>query len=126
VVGAAVLFALVLAGFLVRSPGGVDTPASVSTPTSGLPVVAVADLPPPARSTLALIDEGGPYPYAKDGAVFGNIEGRLPSRPRGYYREFTVETPGSRDRGPRRLVTGSEGDVYWTDDHYATFRQVRR
>jgi ribonuclease T1 len=120
VVGAAVLFVLVLAGFLAR-PGDDPAPAS-----SGLPTVAVASLPREARETLELIDAGGPFPYAKDGAVFGNIEGRLPSRPRGYYHEYTVATPGSDDRGPRRLVAGDDGDVYWTVDHYETFRQVLR
>jgi ribonuclease T1 len=125
-VGAVVLFALVLVGLLVR-PSGTDAPAAdASTPTSGLSAVVVADLPAEARATLTLIAEGGPYPYAKDGAVFGNIEGLLPARPRGYYHEYTVPTPGSADRGARRLVAVGDGDVYWTDDHYETFRQVRR
>lgn len=125
-VGAVVLFALILVGLLVR-PSGTDAPAAdASTPASGLSAVAVADLPAEARATLTLIDEGGPYPYAKDGAVFGNIEGLLPARPRGYYHEYTVPTPGSADRGARRLVAGVDGDVFWTDDHYETFRQVRR
>ena len=120
------LFALILVVLLVR-PSGTDAPAAdASTPSSGLSAVAVADLPAEARTTLTLIDSGGPFPYAKDGAVFGNIEGLLPARSRGYYHEYTVAMPGSDDRGPRRLVAGDDGDVYWTVDHYETFRQVLR
>ncbi|MFE7587187.1 ribonuclease domain-containing protein [Streptomyces gardneri] len=92
--------------------------------TSGLPTVRAADLPPEARRTLDLIARGGPYPYAKDGAVFSNFERILPRRERGYYREYTVKTPGERDRGARRIVTGRDGEIYWTDDHYETFREV--
>ncbi len=69
---------------------------------------------------------GGPFPYEEDGGVFGNYEGLLPDRERGYYREYTVETPGSDDRGARRIVTGEEGELYWTEDHYASFEQVVR
>ncbi|OSC43828.1 ribonuclease N, partial [Streptomyces sp. 4F] len=65
-------------------------------------------------------------PYAKDGSVFGNYEKLLPERKRGHYREYTVKTPGSRDRGARRLVTGREDEIYWTEDHYASFRAVLR
>lgn len=105
---------------------GVSAPAGASTPRSDLPTVAVADLPQPARDTLALVDGGGPFPYRQDGTTFNNFEGRLPVRPGGYYREYTVPTPGSRDRGARRLVVGHDGDVFYTDDHYETFRQVVR
>lgn len=83
-------------------------------------------LPAEARRTLALIDKGGPFPYAKDGTVFGNFEGRLPKHRRGYYHEYTVPTPGSHDRGPRRIVTGQGGEFYYTDDHYESFRAVLR
>jgi ribonuclease T1 len=128
--GAAVLLVLWLAACGVAVPTVPAAPAtraaSAATPDSGLPAVPAADLPDEARDTLVLIDRGGPYPYAKDGSVFGNIERLLPARPRGYHREYTVPTPSSRDRGARRLVAGAEGDVYWTDDHYETFRQVRR
>jgi ribonuclease T1 len=90
-------------------------------------------LPEEARETLALIKAGGPFPYRKDGSVFGNREKHLPSRDRGYYREYTVKTPGSRDRGARRIVAGSgergdartSGEYYYTDDHYNTFRRIR-
>ncbi|QNP73857.1 ribonuclease N [Streptomyces roseirectus] len=93
---------------------------------TGLATVKAADLPAEARRTLALIDKGGPYPYSRDGVVFGNFEGRLPKRKRGYYHEYTVKTPGSRDRGARRIVTGQGGEIYYTDDHYDSFRTVLR
>ena len=73
---------------------------------SGVPA---QDLPSEARETLALIKGGGPFPYARDGVVFGNREGLRPKQPRGYYREYTVRTPGMRDRGPRRIVSGQRG-----------------
>ena len=87
--------------------------------------MAVAELPPEARSTIALIRKGGPYPYAKDHAVFGNRETRLPKQKHGYYREYTVKTPGERTRGARRIIAGKGGELYYTDDHYNTFRRVR-
>jgi len=110
------------------SPGGQagQHVATVGTPVSGLPTVPVGDLPPQARETLVLVDRDGPFPYAKDGTTFNNLEGLLPDRPRGYYREYTVVTPGEADRGARRLVVGQGGDVYYTDDHYRSFRQVIR
>ncbi len=94
--------------------------------------IAVGELPRQARETLALIKQGGPFPYRKDGTVFQNREKRLPIRPRGYYSEYTVRTPGSRDRGARRIVAGrgstgspaTSGEYYYTDDHYETFRRI--
>lgn len=88
--------------------------------------VRVDQLPPEARQTLERIEAGGPFAYSRDGAVFSNRERRLPPRSRGYYREYTVKTPGSRDRGPRRIVAGRDGDYYYTDDHYRTFRRIIR
>lgn len=87
---------------------------------------AIAELPREARETLGLIRQGGPFPYPKDGAVFGNFERRLPARPRGYYREYTVKTPGSRDRGARRIIAGDHPPLifYYTTDHYRTFRRI--
>jgi ribonuclease T1 len=85
-----------------------------------------ADLPPEARETLSCIEAGGPFPYKQDGRVFQNRERRLPQRPRGYYREYTVKTPGARDRGARRIVAGREGEYYYTEDHYRSFRRIRR
>jgi ribonuclease T1 len=100
--------------------------AVAGTPVSGLPTVRVAELPPEARTVLATLDAHGTFRYSQDGTVFGNFEHLLPARPDGYYHEYTVPTPGSRDRGARRLVVGRDGDVYYTGDHYATFRQVLR
>ncbi|MEV7615970.1 ribonuclease domain-containing protein [Streptomyces sp. NPDC089799] len=112
----------------VPAPGGVSAPSAVATPgwAQGMAVVRVDRLPRQARDTLALIDQGGPYPYRQDGTVFGNFEKALPRQKRGYYHEFTVRTPGERDRGARRLVTGGGGELYYTDDHYDTFRAVLR
>jgi ribonuclease T1 len=87
--------------------------------------IAASELPKEARETMALIKKGGPYPYAKDGTAFGNREGRLPRQKRGYYREFTVKTPGERTRGARRIVAGPPGEYWYTEDHYATFRRIR-
>lgn len=86
--------------------------------------IQVARLPPEVRATIALIRGGGPFPYQKDGAVFGNREGILPRRERGYYREYTVKTPGDRDRGAHRIVSGRDGRLYYTDDHYRSFRRI--
>ena len=93
-------------------------------PESGLKIVAVADLPKEAQATLKLIDQGGPYPYSRDGVVFGNLEKILPKHDRGYYHEYTVKTPGEKDRGARRIVTGNGGERYYTDDHYKSFRRI--
>ena len=95
--------------------------------------VALAAIPAEARATLALIKGGEPFPYAKDGSVFGNREKMLPPRSRGYYREYTVKTPGARDRGARRIIAGdgaaadvrTSGEYYYTDDHYNSFRRIR-
>jgi ribonuclease T1 len=87
--------------------------------------VNVTDLPKEARQTIVLIKKGGPYPYKKDGSIFGNFERRLPLHERGYYKEFTVPSPGSRDRGARRIILGKAGELYYTDDHYESFRRVR-
>ncbi|MEU9355494.1 ribonuclease domain-containing protein [Streptomyces griseoloalbus] len=92
----------------------------------GMATVREADLPAEARRTLTHVDAGGPFPYERDGAVFGNFEGLLPQRPRGYYHEYTVRTPGSADRGARRIVTGRGRETYYTDDHYASFTAVLR
>ncbi|MEU8692989.1 ribonuclease domain-containing protein [Streptomyces sp. NPDC048665] len=92
----------------------------------GMATVQASALPAEARQTLALIDKGGPYPYARDGIVFGNVERHLPGHQRGYYHEYTVKTPGSRDRGARRIITGKAGEIYYTDDHYNSFRAVLR
>ena len=91
--------------------------------------IAVADLPREARHVLGLIRAGGPFPYGKDGTVFGNRERLLPRQPRGYYTEYTVKTPGVRNRGARRIVAGGDprtsGEYWYTDDHYRSFRRIR-
>ena len=86
--------------------------------------IPVRELPPEARSTLALIRAGGPFPYPQDGRVFSNREKRLPYQKRGYYREYTVKTPGVRHRGARRIVAGNPGEYYYTEDHYGSFRRI--
>ncbi len=86
--------------------------------------IPVGELPAEARATLELIRAGGPFPYRQDGRVFGNREGQLPSKKHGYYREYTVRTPGARDRGARRIVAGSRGEYYYAGDHYRTFTRI--
>jgi ribonuclease T1 len=86
--------------------------------------IRLGDLPPEARATLESIKAGGPFSYTQDGRVFGNREGLLPKKSRGYYREYTVRTPGAPDRGARRIVAGSYGEYYYTHDHYRTFRKI--
>lgn len=87
--------------------------------------ITVAVLPPEAQQTLQLIRRGGPYPYQHDGVEFGNYERRLPLRNRGYYHEYTVPTPGASNRGARRIIGGSDGEDYYSDDHYRSFRRIR-
>lgn len=110
-------------GLLVTGP----LQAKPTSPPHG--VVALADLPKEAQATDRLIRAGGPFPYRKDGSVFGNRERLLPPERRGHYREYTVDTPGSRDRGARRIVCGGTPPTrpeacYYTDDHYASFRRI--
>ena len=109
------MLALVAGLVACAPPAGSDT---------GLP--SHAGLPPEAIETLALIQRGGPFPYRKDGTTFQNRERLLPAKPRGYYREYTVPTPGARDRGARRIVTGGNPPevFYYTADHYSSFRQI--
>ena len=99
-----------------------------STPDAPLDIASAA-LPKEAQRTLALIAQGGPFPYTRDGVVFGNREKRLPAHARGYYHEYTVPTPGSRTRGARRVICGGEvrstAECYYTNDHYETFRRIR-
>ena len=117
------LAALVVLGLAFVAPAvGAQRPAQ-------RPVVVghilAADLPPEALQTIARIRAGGPFPYARDGAVFGNREGALPRQRRGYYREYTVKTPHVRTRGARRIVWGAGGEFYYTDDHYNRFWRIR-
>jgi len=115
-----------------QAPTNTPKPAKpTATPTrgppariDGLPVITLDELPPEALGTLALIENDGPFPFSKDGATFQNRERLLPRQPTGYYREYTVITPGEDDRGARRIVAGEEGELYYTDDHYASFARV--
>jgi len=91
--------------------------------------VTLQQLPPEAQATHGLVRSGGPFPHGKDGTVFGNRERLLPGKPRGFYREYTVRTPGARDRGARRIVCGGRQPTepeacFYTADHYASFRRI--
>ena len=127
------LLLLVAAGMLVLwlvGGGGQGDPEPAGTgsdATSGLPVVRLSDLPREAERTVELIDAGGPFPEPEhDGGTFGNREELLPDRPMGYYREYTVPTPGLDHRGARRIVAGGDDELYWTADHYSSFARIRR
>ena len=89
-------------------------------------MVQLAALPPEAAETVELIDAGGPFPEDEDGGTFGNREDLLPDEQMGYYAEYTVPTPGSEDRGARRIVAGDDGELYWTEDHYRSFERIVR
>ena len=93
-----------------------------------LATMTVAELPPQGQTTFRLIYQGGPFPYEKDGSVFGNRERMLPHQRRGYYREYTVKTPYARNRGARRIVCGGPATTpdkcFYTGDHYASFREI--
>jgi ribonuclease T1 len=116
------LTGLLLAGLFgsAQAKQGVATESNAS--------VALASLPTQGHETYQRIHQGGPFPYEKDGVVFGNRERSLPAQKRGYYREYTVKTPGSRDRGARRIVCGGPATTpdacYYTADHYASFRRI--
>lgn len=106
--------------------GPVATSSAATDPASGLLWVAESALPEQAEVTLAHIRAGGPYPYPRnDNKTFRNSERLLPRQGNGYYREYTVKTPGSNDRGARRIITGSPDEKYWTDDHYDSFSRIR-
>ncbi len=102
-------------------------PASARGPRRTAPIseVALSQLPPEVRDTLGNARGPGPLPHRRDGVVFQNRERRLPPKPQGHYREYTVPAPGSRDRGPRRLILGRDGEAFYTADHYRTFVRVR-
>ena len=115
-----VLFALLLLPFSTWSRGAPDLAARDRAAE-----IAASDLPGEARATIRLIRAGGPFPYDRDGAIFANFERQLPARERGYYREYTVRTPGVSHRGARRIVAGRGGELFYTDDHYRSFSRVR-
>ena len=112
------------AGSTGGAAAGSASSLAPASPVSSLPTVPVSALPAEAVTTLGLIAKGGPFPYSKDGVVFSNRERILPSHPSGWYHEYTVVTPGSNDRGARRIVQGKDGGLFYTDDHYASFREI--
>jgi ribonuclease T1 len=128
--GLRVLFAGLIVLCLISGAAGCIYPSedtlstTSSSSQSGLETINIDALPPEAVTTLNMIKSGGPFPYTKDGSVFNNYEGLLPKKPSGYYHEYTVETPGSSDRGARRIVSGGNGEYYYTDDHYASFKLI--
>lgn len=120
--------AFTFAGLLAVG-GGISQAAYARAPAPTLGTVALSELPQEAQVTQKLIRSGGPFPYTKDGVTFGNRERLLPSRQRGYYREYTVKTPRVRNRGPQRIVCGGDMPTspeacYYTGDHYASFRRI--
>ncbi|MFC5578856.1 ribonuclease domain-containing protein [Lysobacter niabensis] len=137
-----ILVALLVLGLWLgaqqRAPSPLDSPAGTSGPLRSLPTAADGDtgttsttlpafLPAEAHEVLRRIAQGGPFEHRQDGGVFQNRERQLPPQPRGYYREYTVETPGSRDRGARRIITGGQPprEYWYTDDHYRSFRRFQ-
>ena len=120
-----VVAVLALSGGLI----GISVHAKAQAPAAVLQTVTLTALPAQGRDMMALIEKGGPFKYDKDGTVFGNREKFLPARQRGYYREYTVRTPGESSRGARRIVCGGQQPrapdaCFYTDDHYASFRQI--
>ena len=103
--------------------------AKQAVPSDGLATIKVAELPQQGQQTYERIHQGGPFPYDKDGTVFGNRERLLPAAKRGFYREYTVKTPGSRDRGAKRIVCGGQpktpDSCFYTADHYSSFRRIQ-
>ena len=112
----------------VRRPTAAPIPGgpAIATPSPGdrMPAVQIDRLPSEAHDTIRLIAANGPFPYRQDGVVFENRERLLPAKATGYYHEYTVKTPGSPDRGARRLIRGGQNELYYTDDHYDSFRRV--
>lgn len=122
-----VLLAVVAIAYVVSMVAANDSSEDRLPETSSTaPADVKSNLPAEVVETLELIEDGGPYPYSRDDTVFMNREGRLPDRPRGYWREYTVPTPGSTDRGARRIVRGKAGETYYTADHYRTFKRLDR
>ncbi|MCT9871660.1 ribonuclease domain-containing protein [Paenarthrobacter aurescens] len=105
-------------------PGSATSSAAAVANPSTLPTINASQLPKEARQTLALIAKGGPYPYDRDGVNFGNFEGLLPKKSGGFYKEYTVQTPGESDRGARRIIVGKDAAKYYTADHYESFKFI--
>ena len=122
----AVTTALLLSGLA----GSAQAKEAAPITTPALAEIQLSELPAQAQETHRLVLAGGPFPYAKDGVVFGNRERLLPRKARSFYREYTVKTPGARNRGARRLICGGTPPTapevcYYTDDHYASFKRIR-
>ena len=122
---ARVTFALVVALLMLQVPFSAQAYSQHGYSDAALAEVPLTSLPREARETLRLIKQDGPFPYSRDGTVFRNFEKRLPKQQRGYYREYTVKTPGARNRGARRIVCGKPSECYYTPDHYKTFKLIR-
>lgn len=104
--------------------GGAQAHALDSSSGNSAQTIEVSALPAEARTTLQLIKQSGPFPYPRDGVVFGNFEKRLPQQSRYYYHEYTVKMPGARNRGARRIVCGVATECYYSGDHYRTFQRI--
>ena len=117
-------------GMLLAAAFFYALPALARATPDALPEIAAADLPKEGREVLALIREGGPFRYDRDGVVFGNYEHLLPAESKGYYHEYTVHTPGAKNRGARRIICGgptrAPDACFYTSDHYRTFRKIRQ
>jgi ribonuclease T1 len=100
--------------------------ATITSTSPTIPVISIDQLPAEAQDTIKNIEKGGPFPFPRDGITFSNREGLLPSKPMGYYKEYTVVTPELSNRGPQRIIAGENGEMYYTPDHYRTFQQVIR
>lgn len=122
--GLVAVLALAILTWAVNQGGFSGGGRSGDADPSDIPQVALAALPAQAAQTVALIKAGGPFPYDQDGVVFHNYEHLLPAEDDGYYHEYTVPTPGAADRGARRIIDGSAGELYWTDDHYSSFERI--
>ncbi len=118
----ALLGAVVMMVVAANFAGARDSDTGPSKPS--YEIIAVAELPPEGQATLNLIKKGGPFPYRKDGSTFGNRERQLPHQQYGYYKEYTVKTPGANHRGARRIVAGASGEYYYTRDHYNSFQRI--
>jgi len=118
---------LIVALAVLWLPAGAQAQAhhTAQSAQAGLALISLAELPPEARDTLRIIKQGGPFAYPRDGVVFGNYERVLPKHPRGYYHEYTVKTPGVRNRGARRIISGEAREYYFTADHYKTFKRIQ-
>lgn len=119
---------LVLTGFLLVAASATNSVQARTAAADGTSTILIAEMPVQGVRTVGLIASGGPFPYEKDGVVFGNRERLLPPKSRGYYREYTVPTPGLTHRGTRRIVCGGKPRVpdacYYSADHYASFRRI--